>query len=266
CRYCAGPLALTGGAGGDGEPRPPNCRWCGRVEVGFRCSACGSARLRAVVIGARRTAEELGRAFPGATVRTSGGGEVLSDVPGGPSLVIATPGAEPLAAGGYGAALLLDAWALLSRADLRAAEETLRRWMNAAALVRPAGDGGRVVVMAESTLPPVQSLVRWDPAWHASQELAARAELGFPPVVRMASVEATPNALAAMLDELRLPPSGEVLGPVPVGDENVERALIRVNRAEGRALSAALTEAVAARTARKDPEVARVRLDPLELV
>ena len=30
---------------------------------------------------------------------------------------------------GYGAALLLDSWALLGRQDLRAAEDTLRRWL-----------------------------------------------------------------------------------------------------------------------------------------
>ena len=56
----------------------------------------------------------------------------------GQRIVVATPGAEPLADGGYGAALLLDAPALLARQDLRAGEEALRRWMNAAALVRPA--------------------------------------------------------------------------------------------------------------------------------
>ena len=53
---------------------------------------------------------------------------------GEPALVVATPGAEPVAAGGYGAALLLDAWALLGRQDLRAAEDTLRRWMAATTL------------------------------------------------------------------------------------------------------------------------------------
>ena len=61
---------------------------------------------------------------------------MLADVAGDPAVVVATPGAEPVAEGGYGAALLLDGWALLARADLRAGEETLRRWMNAAALVR----------------------------------------------------------------------------------------------------------------------------------
>ena len=39
---------------------------------------------------------------------------------------------------GYGAVLLLDAWALLGRADLRAGEEALRRWMNASAPRWPA--------------------------------------------------------------------------------------------------------------------------------
>jgi primosomal protein N' (replication factor Y) len=197
---------------------------------------------------------------------------VLATVAQKPALVVATPGAEPVAAGGYGAALLLDGWALLGRADLRATEETLRRWMTAAGLVKAAGDGGRVVVLAESALPPVQALIRWDPVWHASQELAARTELGFPPAVRMAAVDGTPKALAAFLAELALPASGEILGPVPLGEPDrdgnteKERALVRTTRAEGRALAAALTTAQHSRTARKDPDSIRVRLDPLELI
>ncbi|HEX4702228.1 MAG TPA: primosome assembly protein PriA, partial [Pseudonocardiaceae bacterium] len=58
CRQCAGPLALPGG--GD-SAAPAVCRWCGVGEAAFRCAACGSTRLRASVVGARRTAEELGR-------------------------------------------------------------------------------------------------------------------------------------------------------------------------------------------------------------
>ncbi len=81
--------------------------------------------LRAVVTGERRTAEELARAFPGVAVRTSSGAGVLASVPATPALVIATPGAEPTADEGYAAAVLLDAWALLARPSLRAAEEAL---------------------------------------------------------------------------------------------------------------------------------------------
>jgi primosomal protein N' (replication factor Y) len=224
-----------------------------------------------MVVGAKRTAEELGRAFPGVAVRTSGAHEVLSTVPGQPALVVCTPGAEPVAEGGYGAALLLDGWALLGRQDLRAAEETVRRWMAAAALVRPASAGGRVVVGAEAGLAPVQALVRWDPAWHAERELAERRELGFPPAVRMASVEGAPGAVAALLAELALPDSGEVLGPVPLAEPDAghpdrERALVRVLRADGKALAASLAAAQAGRVARKETSPVRVQLDPLELI
>ena len=281
CRHCAGPLALPGG----GSAGLPQCRWCGRAEPAFRCPACASRRLRAGVVGAWRTAEELGRAFPGATVRTSGGSApVLDRVPARPDLVVATPGAEPPAEGGYGAALLLDGWAMLSRPDLRVAEETLRRWMAAAALVVPAADGGRlgrVVVAADAALPPVQALVRWDPAWHAASELAARTEVGFPPAVRMASVEGTAAAVAEVVDALLGsdtaaglgPPGVEVLGPVELDPEPGadpaaaprERALVRVPREQGRSLAAALAAVAAQRSARKAPDPVRVRLDPPEV-
>ena len=137
-------------------------------------------------------------------------------VGGGPAIVVATPGAEPFADGGYGAALLLDGGVLLGRPDLRAAEETLRRWMAVAALVRPARHGGRVVVGADAALPTVQALIRWDPAGHAEAELAARTEVGFPPAVAMAALDGSEEIVLAALGELELPPSGEVLGPVPV--------------------------------------------------
>ncbi|MDM2403838.1 primosomal protein N', partial [Mycobacteroides abscessus] len=172
CRHCTGPLAWEG-PGGASHSASPSCRWCGRVDADLRCARCGSSAVRAVVVGARRTAEELGRALPGVPVVTSGGGEVHDTVTGPPTLVVCTPGAEPVTPGGYGAALLLDAWALLGRQDLRAAEDTLRKWMAAAALVRGRDEGGTVVVVADSSLPTVQALIRWDPVGHAATELAA---------------------------------------------------------------------------------------------
>ncbi|NEA82316.1 primosome assembly protein PriA, partial [Actinospica acidiphila] len=181
CRHCSGPLEAH-------RSDDLRCAWCGRTESGWHCPECGGFRLRAQVVGARRTAEELGRAFPAVPVRTSGREHVLDTVPGAPAVVVSTPGAEPVAEGGYAAALLLDGWAMLSRPDLRAGEDALRRWMGAAALVRPQAAGGTVVVVAEPTLRPVQALVRWDPAGFAVRELAERGELGFPPVSRMAAV------------------------------------------------------------------------------
>ncbi|HEY6749667.1 MAG TPA: primosomal protein N' [Mycobacteriales bacterium] len=258
CAFCSGPLAAGSGSA------IPACRWCGRPAADWACAHCGFTRLRASVVGAGRTAEELGRAFPGVPVRTSGGATVLTEVPGEPALVVATPGAEPRAAGGYGAALLLDGWALLSRPDLRAGEEALRRWAHAAALVRPGPAGGRVVVGADAGLPVVQALVRWDPAVFAGRELGERTELGFPPARRFASLTGTADAIADLLAAARLPAGAEPLGPVPAGDD-AERLLLRVPRSEGTALAAALHAAAAIRSARKAPDPVRIQLDPLEL-
>ncbi|MFF0114286.1 primosomal protein N' [Streptomyces prasinus] len=274
CRHCSGPMEAPGA----GDLR---CGWCGRhEESGWHCPECGGFRLRAQVVGARRTAEELGRAFPAVPVRTSGREHVLDTVPAGPALVVSTPGAEPVAEGGYAAALLLDGWAMLSRPDLRAGEDALRRWIGAAALVRPQTEGGTVVVVAEPTLRPVQALVRWDPVGHAVRELGERAELGFPPVSRMAAVSGPGEAVAGFLRATGLPGEAEVLGPVPLpvtpvgrprrpggpppGD-HWERALIRVPPGRGAALTAALKSAQAARTARAGDEPVWVRIDPPDI-
>jgi primosomal protein N' (replication factor Y) len=260
CPHCQGPLALPGARD------IAVCRWCGRGAAGYACPACGARRLRAAVVGARRTAEELGRAFPGVPVWTSGRDGVLATVPDEPAVVVCTPGAEPVPEGhGYGAVLLLDTWALLTRADLRATEETLRRWLAAAALCRPGGDGGRVVVVAEAGLPVVQALVRFDPGWLAERELAERRELGFPPTVRMASLTGSPAAVADLLAVARLPDDADLLGPVPLPDGQ-ERMLVRVRRSGGLALAGALHQAQGVRSARKAAEAVRVQIDPLDLL
>lgn len=266
CDGCRGPLAIRE------ADALPSCGWCGRVAGQWSCPECGVTRMRAVVVGARRTAEELGRSFPSLTVRTSGRDDVLAEVADKPSLVVATPGAEPVVrGGGYAAAVLLDGWALLNRADLRASEETLRRWFNAAALVRP---GGTVVVSAEATLPVVQALVRWDPGGFAERELAERRELGFPPAVSMASITGAADHVRELLAQVELPEGAELLGPVPVGGDRgaggegapTERALLRVPREGVGALARALKTAASARSARRDEHLAQVRVDPQHVV
>lgn len=251
----------------------PSCRWCGITEAGFRCPTCASRALRAVVIGAARTAEELGRAFPGVPIRGSGGGAMLDTVEPGPQVVVATVGAEPVLPGGYGVALLLDGWALLSRADLRTAEDALRRWMSAATLVRT---HGQVIVMAEPSSPTVQALVRWDPIGHARAEVAGRAEVGFPPAVRMAAIDGAAEAITELLSTATLPDGVDVLGPVPLppgarkpfaGDSpvEVERMLLRVDRSQGAALSRALTAAQAIRSTHRSDAPLRVQIDPVDI-
>jgi primosomal protein N' (replication factor Y) (superfamily II helicase) len=254
CAVCTGPLVVAGPA------VPPACRWCGAVDEAWACGACGHRGLRAPVVGERRTAEELGRAFPSTPVLTSSGDHVVASVPARPALVVATPGAEPVADGGYAAVVLLDAWLALARPDLRTDEEALRRWLGAAGLAAP---GARVVAVGDPAHPALQALVRWDPAGFARREAAARSEAHLPPASRLATIAGEPGAVDDALTLLDRPPGTEVLGPVEMGDGE-SRVVVRVPRSLGRSLSRALGEAQRVRSARKlDP--VRIQVDPMSL-
>ena len=251
CPSCSGPLAL--GATGSA----PRCRWCGTSVPGWQCPSCGSGRLRATSVGSARTAEELGRAFPGARVITSGGDRVVDIVPAEPALVIATPGAEPVADDGYAAILILDAHRHLSRVSLRAGEETARRWFGAAALARPTAP---VVVTADPGVPLVQALIRWDPAWLAQRELAERTALGMPPSVRSATLVGSPAALQEAMSAIA--DAARIIGPLSAGDRS--RLLVTAPRSQGDELARSLRALSATRTARKDPEPLAIAVDPLD--
>ncbi|APT88768.1 primosome assembly protein PriA [Corynebacterium frankenforstense DSM 45800] len=277
CRACNGPLGVPETTDGQ-RAAVPQCRWCGRLEPRFRCQECGSPRLRAVVLGNQRTAEELGRAFPGTRVIVSGGNRVIEEIDDAPALVVATPGAEPEVAGGgaYGAALLLDTWALLGRQDLRATERTLAAWTAVATRVRPAREGGRVIVVADSALPVVQHLIRWDMPAAARAELDQRGEVRLPPAVHLAAVDGAAAAVDALIGETELPAGAEVLGPVdlPAGvslpgeyDEDrfgpPQRVLVRVPLGPAGELGRALKAAAVARVARRDDLPLRIQVDPV---
>ena len=235
----------------------------------------------------------MGRAFPGKPVVTSSGDRVLATVPDAKALVVATVGAEPVAAGGYAAALLLDGDSLLRRENLRAGEDAVRRWFNAAALVRPAAEGGLVVITAEDTV-GVGALLRWDPAGYAGRELALRQELSLPPAVRIASVtggrtavghftQAVEQALAKQGIVLRqagpapLPGSGGAgAGAVPSaaasasaaerrGGEDV-RTLLFIPYAQATDATKAMRAVKAAAAAKRTDDPVQVRLDGVDVL
>jgi primosomal protein N' (replication factor Y) len=252
---CQGPLAIPRAAAA------PRCGWCGTDHPAWACAVCGHRGLRSPVIGDTRTAEELGRAFPSTPVRTSSTGHtVLAEVGPQPAIVVATPGAEPVAEGGYAAVVLLDAWLMLARPDLRTAEEAVRRWANAVGLVRP---GGRAIAVGDPAHPGLQALVRWDLGGFAAREAAERASAHLPPASRLATITGEPGPVDDALTLLAPPESAETLGPVQIADGEV-RVVVRVPRAQGAELSRALLELQRVRSARKLDAV-RVQVDPISL-
>ncbi|MEV5002073.1 primosomal protein N' [Nocardioides sp. LML1-1-1.1] len=257
CATCAGPLELTG------PTSPPRCRWCASEAPDWSCAECGASGLRAPVLGDARTADELGRSFPSISVLTSSGERIRSGVGGEARIVVATPGAEPVAEGGYAVVVLLDTWWALGRDSMRAGEEALRRWCNAIGLLRP---GGRALAVGDPALPVLQALVRWDPGGFAAREAEERRTARLPPAARVATLTGTPGALDDLRALLDLPEAADLLGPVPVAgsDDGEERLVVRVPRAQGAALARALGEAQRLRSARK-LEGVRVQVDPPEI-
>lgn len=282
CTVCHGPLALSG------PQATPQCAWCGALAGGWSCAECHWTGLRSVRVGSQRTAEELGRAFAGVPVQVSGAaaaGGVLGAVSARPALVVATPGAEPVAEGGYAAALLLDAAVSTAHVGLDVAQDALARWLAAAALVRPATAGGQVLLVGDAAPAPTNALVRWDPALLADRELDERVELSLPPAVRVAAVTGDRPAVAAVLGRVGLAGPETVLGPVEVAasprgrgadgaddaapglvDAPPVRAVVRVPVRDGRLLARELGASVAVRSARREPGSVRVELDPKEIL
>lgn len=260
CQHCAGPLAQATANG------PVRCNWCGTPENDFHCPNCAGRRLRRSVAGVGRTAEELGRAFPQASVISSAGDHVKATVPDKPALVVVTIGAEPVAEAGYAAALLLDGDTLMRRENLRAAEESARRWFSAAALVRPAKEGGIVVITASQS-EAAAALVRWDPAGFAERELALRQELGLPPAVRLIAITGAIASVKAFSNRLDLPADVRLVGPalLTAFDEQY-RTLIFVPYALASSVLNQVRAVKARLSAARQPDPVQIRCDGLDLL
>ena len=254
---CGGPLELRTGGGS------PTCAWCGALVARWSCPTCGGHQLRAVSIGAERTAEEIGRAFPGVPVISSHGGHMVERIADEPAIVVSTPGAEPACDPGYRAVLILDARAQLARPRLDASEDATRRWFAAARLALP---GAPVVVTAENGVPAVQALVRWDAPWLAARELRERASAGLPPATRMAALVGDAADIIDVARALAVP--HRLLGPVPAPerrDPHQQRGLVVVSRDHGADLSRQLRAITATRSAQAKSRPVHVRLDPRDV-
>ena len=260
CRHCSGPLAV--GSGGE-----VICSWCARTSQTWRCPHCSGTELRAARVGSTRTAEEIARNLPDASVLESSAAHRISrQLPSRPTVVVATPGAEPDVNGGYAAAIILDAHALAGRTELWAPEEAARRWLNALSLVRP-GHPGLVVGAIPDALG--QTLVRWAPTDYADRLLDEREALGFFPATTMVALDGPAAQVRQVTEQVIREGGAELVGTVvrPAtreGEENEVRTLVRTPLAGASSMLSVLTDIRRSRSARKVPLV-KMSVNPPEL-
>jgi primosomal protein N' (replication factor Y) len=229
CQRCEGPLGLKT------SRSVPACDWCGALAVHWVCPHCEGTRLRLVGQGSGRTAEDLGRAFPGVRIIVADGDHPVMTVPHTPALVIATRGAEPIAAGGYRAVLLLDGERMVARESLRVGEDCLRWWANAIALATRGAP--TVLVGVGGAL--ASALATWRLADYARTELADRRRLRFPPAVRVATVTGSAETVERATASIGSIERADVLGPVELEGDSV-RAIVRFEYTDAAAVASAL--------------------------
>ena len=229
CLRCEGPLAQKT------SRSVPACSWCGALAVDWHCDNCEGTRLKLVGAGgASRTAEDLGRAFPGVRIIVADGDRPILTVGPEPALVIATRGAEPRAAGGYRAVLLLDGDRMAARESLRVGEDCLRWWSNAVALA--ARGAPTFLVGVGGAL--ASALSTWRQSDYARSELVDRRRLRFPPAVRVASVTGSLEAVSKAVAAVSIAPE-DILGPVETAPGAV-RTILRFDYAQGAELATEL--------------------------
>ena len=190
CAACEGPIVF--------ERSRAVCRVCGAPG---RCANCGAASFGVERGGVERVAEwavrpavvpvhiaragdddDEGTEADGAGSTDSGRGAETAYVDTGQVLVgtaAAVKDAGPVRLDVVG---LLDPDRALARPGLRAGEQALATWMEAAVWAGPRAEGGRVLVQTRNPgHPAVQALIRWEPLPFLLGDGRRRAEAGFPP-------------------------------------------------------------------------------------
>ena len=248
CDHCGGPLRQTT------RGRSHSCGWCGQLAAGWQCPECRSTALRPVGQGLGRTSAELGKAFPGVAIVRSDGEHRVLRVPSKPALVVATRGAEPVADGGYRAALLLDADAMLQRPALDALEASLAAWEWALSLLTP----GAMAYLTDLDGPIAQAVASGAMENLLSRELAERASLRMPPAVRVASITGPRTSVHDLVADLTARPGVDALGPFAT--EDGARALLRMSYRDASEVATELRAAVIRQASESGKRAARLRV------
>jgi primosomal protein N' (replication factor Y) len=217
--------------------------------------------------GIERASEEISRAFPGFPIIISAGDVIKQRIENKPSIVLATPGAQPEVKGGYSAVVVLDGMRFFAHTDLRSAERARELFFETSALIAPKGS---VLLVIDEAHPISASIARWNIAPLLKRELSERKDLDLPPYVTSALIVMDQSVAIQILSGLkkakeqgRLPVSSRIFGPVIIAKGRA-KIVIHVDNSEAEALISAVHELQRRRSlAKKD--LFTLRINPYSL-
>ncbi|MDQ3986506.1 MAG: primosomal protein N' [Actinomycetota bacterium] len=206
-------------ASGRSRVRCPRCDFVGGVPQ--FCPTCGSNRWRHIGAGAERLEEQVAKAFPHSSVARvdpdalpDGRGDFAdSDI-----YVTTWIGTKAAIRPPVSFVGVLNADALIRRADFRSAERAYHALAEMAAWAGPSNKGGRLLVQSdEPAHHAIQAVARADYHYFLEKEIEQRRELRYPPFSELIHVTAFgPGSarLAKDVAERARANSGLVLGPM----------------------------------------------------
>jgi primosomal protein N' (replication factor Y) (superfamily II helicase) len=245
----------------------PTCVHCGTGYPAWKCSFCARDTQYLAGRGIDRAAEEISRAFPGYPVILSAGEVIKEEVESKPSIVLSTPGAQPLVDGGYSAVVVLDAMRFFAHTDISSQERARELLLESASLINKPG---KVLLVIDDSHPIVSAIARWNIAPLLKRELADRQELMLPPTVASAVIvtaaQVAPQIVAGLrkaLSEGRIPDSVRIFGPTVLPKDQA-KVVIHVSHQEWSQLADVLHELQRKRSiAKKD--ILNLRVAPYSL-
>ena len=244
------------------------CAVCRKNYPEWRCHWCHSQKSLLLGRGADRFAHEIGKAFPGQTIVQSSGERILDRYHEPNGIIIATPGALPIATNGYSAIVILECDRFFTQIDMRA-EERARELVFAAAGLLSAQ--GQLLLVISRNHPVISAVAAWKPSLITRKELSQKEEIGFPPFARALTIdvqssEATSllRALRSAQESMKLPESTRILGPTEISTGS-SRLLLMSSLEEGDLLVSLIHEFQRKRSLSKK-NLAQIRIDPYSLI
>jgi primosomal protein N' (replication factor Y) (superfamily II helicase) len=180
CSVCSGPIVLERGVA--------RCRVCQALGV---CSNCGGSVFGVERGGVERVAEWARRVVRGgvAAEGPEGPPPIGNGVAVGTAASVKDVGPVDL-----DLVAILDPDRALGRPGIRAGEQALATWMEAAGWASPRSRGGRVLAQTRRPAhPAMQALIRWDPMPFLLSEADRRSRGGFAPLHPVFRVQGRAN-------------------------------------------------------------------------
>ena len=249
---CGGKLQIST------QTKTPTCFQCQKVYKDWKCSYCGDNRPFVIAKGIDRTAEEIGRALPKASILVSSGNKQMRSLPRGNHVVFATTGSEPNSI--FAAVVMLDGEKIFNRPTLRAEEMAKFSWFY---LLSKAQPNSEIYLSLPNHHPVVQAILRNESRYGVSGDLINRQKAKLPPFYRIAVVTGDKSEISKFSENLKSSNSYEVTGPTVI-DGAQSKVLIRATLQQGPMLVDLLDDITKIQGV-KGRKIFNIRFDPFDL-